>query len=246
MKNFAPAPRPRSARLLAAPVVFGCLLLLAASDARADAVQLVARAQLGASAATAQYADPAFSVLPSPYSFSAGGNTLTFSNDGGQFERRDDGDGYESDFAAGTRILLSQTGGTTSTTVISFANGVTEFGLDLDTPTGGIFDVEIYNGDTLIGSFSVTDTTPLPGLGTTAFVGAMARGGDLITSIRITSPLGQGFTNNYALGPVSFVNAAAPEPVPEPATLVLLGTGLAGALGAARRGRRPGRRRGDA
>lgn len=240
MRNFLSAPRPNRARLLAAPVGICCLLLLAAADARADAVRLLTAGDLSGAAVTAQYQDPAGSVTFSPYTLTAFGNTLTFSNNN-QFVRQDDGtDGYETDFATGTRVLFSQTSGTNSETIITFAAGVTEFGFDLDTVLAGNFTVEVstLSGSTL--TFDVADVTAGTGLGPTAFIGAAAQNGDLITSVRIFSQTGQGFTNNYGLGPVSFTNGPtpAPEPVPEPATLVLLGTGLAGAVGAARRHKR--------
>lgn len=204
------------------------LLAAAAAEARADAVQLFARSQLSASATTAQYADPAYSILSSPFVMSAAGNSLTFSNSG-QFERRDDGPEFQTDFAEGTRLLLSQ-GTTNNVTTIDFAAGVTQLGFDLqDFPVVGNFQIEVFNGDTSLGTFSVLD---IAGDGLPAFFGVSTSGGDVITRVVIT-----GFTANYAIGPVSFVNASAPAEVPEPATLLLLGTGVAGAFAAARRRR---------
>lgn len=249
MKRITSLLPRRGAKFAAAPLFVGCLLTLAAAEARADAVRLNLRSQLSATAVTAQFPGGPNAIYTSPFGVNAGGNTLTFTNNG-QFVRQNDGDGYETDFAAGTGVVLSQTGGDSMTNV-SFATAVTQFGLDLDTTLGGSFTVEVFtqSGNTL--TFTVTDLTPAPGLaGATAFIGAEATSGDLITGFRISSQLGNGFTENYALGPVSFVNGPSnpnpPDPVPEPATLVLLGTGLAGALASARRRRRRAEGAGEA
>lgn len=227
MKLIRRNTRSRAARLTAGALGLCCLLLAGAREARADAVQLFLRAQLSPAAATAQYAEPEFSLLSTPYVLAAAGNTFTFSNSG-QFERRDDGPGFQTDFAAGTRLLLSQ-GGANNVTTIDFAGGVTELGFDLqDFPVVGNFTVEVFNGATSLGTFSVAD---IAGDGVPGFFGVGADGGDVITRLVIT-----GFTSNYAIGPLSYVNGpAAPAEVPEPATLLLLSTGLAGAFGASRR-----------
>ncbi len=238
MRSTTPTTiRRASAKALTVALGLCGLLLASAQETRADAVQLFTRAQLSPTAATTQYPEPAFSILASPYVLGAMGNTLTFSNNG-QFERRDDGPDFQTDFATGTRLLLSQATGVNNVTTISFATGVTQLGLDLQSfPLVGDFTVEVFNGATSLGTFNLTDVS---GDGLPAFFGVSATDGDVITSLRITGlTSGTGFTTAFALGPVSYVNGpAAPAEVPEPATLLLLSTGLAGATAAARR-RRP-------
>jgi hypothetical protein len=62
--------------------------------------------------------------------------------------------------------------------------------------------------------------------GVALFLGARATNGDLITQVVI----GEAANSDFAVGPITFSEPVAVETVPEPASLLLLGTGLLGAV----------------
>lgn len=203
-----------------------------AHPASADVVQLTSPGQLSPGAVTANYPEPPRTLLPSPYTLAAGGNALTFTLvNGGEF------------FLVGSPAMKFLYNGATipdpenpdySPVVITFASGVREVGLqaahNLLAPQ--TFTFTAFNGATPLGTFTVSGEG-----GSLLFLGLRATGGDLITQLLISAFAGQPgglppVGSDFAIGPVTFTNQAAP--IPEPATVLLLGTGLAG-LGAARR-----------
>jgi hypothetical protein len=209
--------------IMAATFVWMCH----ATAAHASAIQLNDFSELSAGGTLATYPAGAPS---NPLTITAGGVTLTFSTDVLGFAL-DDGSFFAFP-AAMTPILLNNQGNGPMT--IEFSTGIREFGflaqsagVDIET-----FKFDVFGGASLLNTFTVgpADNTGLPA-GLALFIGARATETDLITKLTLSSTSsltssGELFDNFFAVGPVTFTQAVAAEPVPEPASLLLLGTGL--------------------
>jgi hypothetical protein len=211
------------------------LVLGGGGAAQAGFVQLLSPGDLNPGDTTAIYAGADGDVVPSPVMLSAGGNTLTFTTDtGGNFQRADQGMSWTGAFPDGTKVLwtLDQSTGVGSSVTIGLANPVLEVGLQVqqDHPADTTFTATVFNGNTPGLTIMVTVPDSGSGAGNLGFIGFRANGGDMITSISISSvdSSDPSFNNDFAMGPVTF---GSPQTiVPEPSSLVLGGFSTLGLL----------------
>ena len=116
---------------------------------------------------------------------------------------------------------------------IDFDPGIREVGFfaqgaNPDTDTPQAFAVNVFNGLSLLTSFSVGPDPNAPFPGTALFIGARAFDLDLITQMTVSNTEISD-DPSFVIGPLTFSEAAADQ-VPEPASLLLLGSGLIGAV----------------
>jgi hypothetical protein len=206
-----------------------------AGQARGNVIQLTSPSQLNPSDTTAIYTGSDGDFVASPFALAAGGNTLTFTATNGiNFERVDQGVSWTGAFPAGTKLLwnLDSNGNNGGPNTIGFGSSVLEAGLSVqqDNPANTTFTATAFDGATPKLTIMVT-VNDSGGPGNLGFIGFRASGGDVITSILISSvdSMNTAFNNDFAMGPVTFGNPS--QVVPEPSSLAFAGVATLCLLG---------------
>jgi len=210
-------------RLSDAIVAATIALMCTAAQARASAIQLVDASHLSTDDTVATYPSP----LPDPFGFQvvAGGVTLTFSTPGILSTNFMADELFAPQFPTGATLLANIQEGPLT---ITFLTGIKELGFFAqgfipEQPQA--FTFSVFQGNARLNTFTVGPMdNGVPGVA--LFIGAQATGGDLITGLTInnTGSADEFFDPSFVIGPITVGEAAAA--VPEPGTLVLLGSGL--------------------
>jgi hypothetical protein len=209
-------------------LILSAFLLVAFTAAQADVIVLQSTPLGSNTVDWSSIGLPVGTQLHAFVGFSAGGDTATASvanpvaNKGEIIQQ---GVNWGGDFNAGEWGIWTRDHGPLT---VAFGNSYNMIGAFFQPDLFGSFTVvlDAYNGSTLLGSVTASGTsTSNPG--TALFIGALDKTGPNITKVV--------FSEVSTTNPNDFAIATMYLGVPEPGTMVLLGTGLIGLAGFVRR-----------
>jgi hypothetical protein len=201
------------------------LFLVGVGSAHASVIPVTSSAALGANDSIDwSQLGPSFTFLTSPQSVvSGGGVNASVSSSGGQFERRDQGNGWGGNFAPGEHLLWDNQVG--PEILVTFGTPVTGAGAQIQADFFGDFTARIIVNGGALGTFTENGTSNANGDNSAIFIGALSSIAD-ITTIQFDLTSASSAPNDFAIGTLA-LNTTGVAAVPEPSSLLLLGTALA-------------------